>query len=320
MKSKHHAGMLPLLFLLTVLQAHLRAAENRHLLSKELPTGDSGGWCAFSADESTRRLYTFSTSNAFVVDLDKNEVIRKTNIANVQCFAPVPRFKLGFCGAGDAVSTLNLNTFKITSNAKMSGRPEAILTDPNGSLGFVFCSDRSVAVFEPDDGDLMSTFQLPGAPHSAVMDPKSHRVFCSIENENQVVAFTAATKVGALTTWSVAPGEKPASLAFDATAQRLLVGCGNNLFVVMDATTGKVVDSLTVDSGTDTFVFEPGSRQVFATSGKGTISILQLLPQKILLTETLRVPPGSRCIAVDPKTRKLYVGAGDQSKILIFGR
>src|SRR5262249_42221014 len=150
--------------------------------------------------------------------------------------------------------------------------------------------DHSAVVFEPDDADVMSSFQLPGTPRAAAMDPKSRRVFCSIENGNQLVAFTVAANVGALTTWPVAPGEKPSALAFDASSQRLLIGCGNNLLVVMDSDTGKVVDSLTIDSGADTIEFDAAARLVFATSGKGTVSVVQLLPQKISVKATLDVP------------------------------
>jgi DNA-binding beta-propeller fold protein YncE len=309
-------------FTLALLLSPICRAESGYHVIKEIPTPNAASWNTLALDSSSRRLYAADAASVFVVDLDKEQVTRQlTNLVDVRCFIPVPKFKVAFYSAGDKASAsgINLNTFKPAPSVKTSARPLAIVTDTNASLGFALCADGGGTVFEPDDGDLEGKFQLPAAPRSGVMDSKSRRVFCSLEN-GQVVVFGAATKVGALTTWSVAPGEKPSALAFDPTMQRLLVGCGNNLLVAMDTTSGKVVDSITVDSGADTIVFDSGSGQVFATNGKGKISVIQLLPQKMLVTGTLAVAPGSRCMAVDVKTRKLYVGTADGSKILVYGQ
>jgi hypothetical protein len=193
----------------------LHAAEEPYHLVNEIRVPDTGPWTLLSLEGTTHRLYAITESNLFVVDLEKDQVIRHGDIANVHCFVPVPRFKLGCCVAGDteSIKGIDLNTFKPAFDMKTSGRPGTILADPDSSLGVAFCSDRTIAVFETDDGDLMGSSPLPGMPRAAVMDPKSRRVFCSIEKENQVVTFMAAKKVGALTNWSVAPGENPSALA-----------------------------------------------------------------------------------------------------------
>src|SRR5207247_5814714 len=70
--------------------------------------------------------------------------------------------------------------------------------------------------------------------------------------------------------------ETPTGLAYDAKTNRLFIGCRKQpKMVVMDAATGKVINSFPIGSGVDFAAFDPGSGLIFLSCGDGTLSIYQ---------------------------------------------
>jgi len=298
----------------------LQAADNSYRLLEELPIGESTGWNALSVNETTRCLYGITSSTFFVVNLDTEQVVRQqTNVVDVSSFAVIPRYKMGFClkTKESKISMVDLETFKHRGEIKTGSHPEIMLVEPTG-ISYTFnTGDNTVTAFEADDGDLMGNTPLPGTPRAAVLDAKSRRVFCAIEDQNQI-AFFKFGRLRDMDTWSTLPGEKPSGLALDATSQRLLVGCGNGKLVMMDMTNGKVVDTVELDSGVVKLAYDPELKLVYAAGNQGVITMLHLdLPQKLTIQGKIELPSGCSCLALDAKTHKLYVGGAD-SKIRVY--
>ena len=101
-------------------------------------------------------------------------------------------------------------------------------------------------------------------------------------------------------TWPTAPGEEPSGLAFDAEHQRLFLGCGNKLMVMMDSETGKVVASVPIGQGVDATKFDPGTQLAFCSCGDGTVTIAhEDAPDKLTVVQTLKTEPRARTMALD---------------------
>ena len=75
-----------------------------------------------------------------------------------------------------------------------------------------------------------------------------------MENTSEIVEFDART-LKILNRYPLAPGEEPTGLAFDRENRRLFSTCNNKL-VVMDADSGKVVQTLDIGPGPDGCVFD----------------------------------------------------------------
>ncbi len=117
---------------------------------------------------------------------------------------------------------------------------------------------------------------------------------------------------------------------------RLFLGCGNKLMVMMDSTNGKVLATVPIGQGVDGSAFDPGTGFAFASCGDGTTTIAhEDTPDKLTVVQTLETQRGSRTMALDPKTHKIYLPSAkfeapaegqrrgkmvpDSFKILVYG-
>jgi len=101
-------------------------------------------------------------------------------------------------------------------------------------------------------------------------------------------------------------------MAIDTRNHRLFLGCGNRLMVMLDYTTGKVVDSVPIGDGVDANAFDPETQLVFASCGDGTTTIAHLDgPDKLTVVQSLKTATGSRTMTLDPTTHRIYLSAAD---------
>jgi len=82
------------------------------------------------------------------------------------------------------------------------------------------------------------------------------------------------------------------------------------LMVMMDSTDGKVVTTVPIGEGVDANGFDPGTQLAFASCGDGTTTIAkEESPDKLTVVQTLQTERGSRTMALDPTTHKIYLAA-----------
>jgi DNA-binding beta-propeller fold protein YncE len=78
----------------------------------------------------------------------------------------------------------------------------------------------------------------------------------------------------------------------------------------MDSETGKVVASVPIGDGVDANAFDPGTKYAFASCRDGTVTIVREdALDKLTVVQTLATAQGSRTMALDPKTHKIYLAA-----------
>ncbi len=139
-----------------------------------------------------------------------------------------------------------------------------------------------------------------------------------------------------VTNWPIAPGEEASGMAIDLKNHRLFLGCHNEKMVMMDSTSGRVITSVPIGQGVDANAFDPGTMLAFASCGDGTTTIAhEDTPDKLTVVQTLETQRGSRTMALDTKTHKIYLAAAkfeapaegqrrgrmvpDSFKILVYG-
>jgi DNA-binding beta-propeller fold protein YncE len=313
-----------LLSLLSValLPASAFGAGGSYRLLKELSFADSGAWNVFKTDVAARRLYAASSSCFVVVDLEKEQLVSQfINAGGIQSFDWIAQFGRGyFLKSGDPnLTVVKLGTFEAIEKVTSESGPKLIAVDPEGSHGYVFnAGDNTFTVFEPNDGTFMGNRPFPGVPRNTIFEKKSRQFFCALDGKDQIAVFKMGQESEAKT-MSVSPGEKPDGLAFDPIFHRLLVGCGNNKLVLMDAFSGKVLDSVSVETGAAVLALDADRRLVFATGGNGTVTVLRIVtPHKLQIIHSFSVPAGAHHMVIDPKTHKLFLGT--DSKILVYGQ
>jgi DNA-binding beta-propeller fold protein YncE len=289
-----------------------KAAEPYRLI-KEIHVGGEGGWDYLSVDEAARRLYVTHANKVVAIDLDKNEVAGEiTDTPGVHGFAIAPDLARGFSSNGreNKSSIVDLKTLQTLSKVETGQSPDAILYEPGQHEVYAFNGrGKSATVFGADSGKVITTIALSGKPESAVSDPEAGKVYCNIEDKNEVAVIDVKTH-SVVNTWPIAPGEGASGMAFDAAHHRLFLGCDNKLMVMMDSTNGKVVATVPIGAHVDANAFDPEMQFAFASCGDGTATIAkEETPDKLTVVQTLKTEQGARTMALDPKTHNIYLAS-----------
>jgi DNA-binding beta-propeller fold protein YncE len=296
-------------------QAKAPAAVPYHLV-KTIPIGGTGGWDYAATDEVNRRVYVTHGNKIVVLDIDKDEVVGEIpDLPGVHGFAIAPELGLGFSSNGqeNKSSIVDLKTLKTTSKVDTGQGPDGILYVPGVQEVYTFNRSRdsgSATVFEAKTGKVITTIALPGSPEFAVVDTKAGRIYNNIDSKNEVAVIDMKShKIVA--EWPTAPGEGGSGMAIDLVNHRLFIGC-DNLMVMMDSTTGKVIGTVPIGEGVDANRFDEAAKLAFASCSAGTVTIArEESPDKLVVAQTLETARGSRTMTLDSKTHKIYLAAVD---------
>jgi DNA-binding beta-propeller fold protein YncE len=300
--------LLPVLFSLAV--AVCRADGPYHLI-KEIPVGGEGGWDYCSVDSAGQRLYVSHGAEVAVIDLARDQVVGViTNTPGVHGLAPAPELGRGFvsCGRENKAAIVDLKTLQILSKVDTGQNPDGMLYEPGRQEVYMFNGrGQSATVIDAKAGKVVATIPLGGKPEFAEGDAEAHRVFNNLEDKNEVAVIDTRTH-SVTNRWPIAPGDEASGIAIDVKHHRLFLGCGNKLMVMMDSTSGKVVATVPIGQGVDGSAFDPGTQLAFASCGDSTTTIAhEDAPDKLTVVQTLKTERGSRTIALDPKTHKIYL-------------
>jgi len=287
------------------------AAEQNYKLVTEIPIGGEGGWDILSIDSASHRLYLSHSTKVVVVDLEKNAVAGEiADTPGVHAFLAVPELNRGFSSNGreNKASVVDLATLKTTAKVDTGESPDAMAYEPKSGELYIFNHrGNSVTVIEAKSAKVVTTIELGGSPEFGVTDSKAGRVYCNLEDKNEVVAIDTA-KHAVVARWSLAPGQEPTGIAFDAAHHRLFAACNNKMMVMLNTETGKVVATVPIGSGTDGCAFDEKTQLAFASCGEGVTTIAkEESPEKLTVVQTLKTEPRARTMELDPRTHRIYL-------------
>jgi DNA-binding beta-propeller fold protein YncE len=103
--------------------------------------------------------------------------------------------------------------------------------------------------------------------------------------------------------------KEPTGMAYAAAADVVLSVCTNKMLNVLDARTGRELESLPVGEGADAVIYDPATREVFVPSAvDGLLTVLvENGPKNIRVLEQDPTQVGTRTGAIDPQTGTLYL-------------
>ncbi len=280
---------------------------------RKLAIGGEGGWDFLEVDPSTQRLFVTRGTHVVVLDLESEKVIGEiADTPGVHGVAFVADLNRGFTsnGGDSSVTAFDTKTLKTLGKIKAEGRPDIIYFEPVSRRVFTFNhGSNNTTAIDPDELKAVGTLALGGVPELAVSDEKGH-IFVNLENASEIVEFDART-LKILNRYPLAPGEEPTGLAFDREHRRLFSTCANRKLVVMDADSGKVIQTLEIGPGPDGCVFDAKKKLIFSSNGgDGTISVIrEATPGTFEVARTIKTQVSAKTIALDPRTHRLYLSA-----------
>jgi hypothetical protein len=102
-------------------------------------------------------------------------------------------------------------------------------------------------------------------------------------------------------------------MTMDQTNRRLFSGGRGPQFVVMmNADTGKVLQSYPISAGVDANDFEPETGMLFVSTREGMLHIYhEDSPDKLSEVEAIKTEYGAKTLQVDPKTHNIFLSTSD---------
>lgn len=279
-------------------------------LLKTLRVGGDGGWDYVTLDADAGRLFVPRGTRVMVFDLEGKTVGEIPKTEGVHGVALAKSLDRGFTSNGRAntITVFKLSTLEVLKEVKATGEnPDAILYEPTTQQVFSFNGrGKNATVLDANTLEVKGTLPMGGKPEFAVCDGNG-RVFVNVEDTSELLAINAKTlKVEAR--WSLKPLEEPSGLAIDGAHHRLFAVGRNKLMAVLDAQTGRVISTLPIGAGCDGAAFDPGTGNLYASNGEGTLTIAHGDGAgRYAVLGTVPTKKGARTMAVDEKTHHVYL-------------
>lgn len=288
------------------------ATVPHYSLVKEIPIEGASGWDYLQADPSGHRVYVSHGTEVDVIDTQTETVVGKiADTQGVHGIAVATDLGRAFVSDGRAnqVSIVDSSTLATISRVGTGTNPDAILYNPAHHEVYAFNGrSASVTVINAENAHVVATVELGGKPEFAQVDAAADRIFDNLEDKNEVAVIDGASHA-VLARWPIAPGESASGMAIDIEHHRLFLGCENEMMVVVDSDSGKVVANLPAGKGIDAAAFDPGTQLAFTSNGRdGTVTVVhEDGPDTYAVVQTLATERGARTMTVDTSTHRIYL-------------
>ena len=308
-----------LLIVLGAASVVMAATNGYHLLKKYSFGAAEGSTREYfdyvSVDSAARRVYLSHGTEIKVIDADSGALIRNiTGLKQDHGVAVASEFGRGFIsdGAQGKVIIFDLETLKVTGEAKADNDADCVIYDPSSKHVFVMNGDpHSSTVIDAKSGNVVGTIALGGGPEFAVADGKG-TVYINLEDKSELVAVNAAT-LEIKSRWPLAPAGAPTALAMDVRHHRLFsAGRNPQMMVVLDSESGKVIQSFPITAGVDAAAYDPETGMVFVSTRDGMVHVFhEDSPDKFSEAETIKTEYGAKTMGLDTKTHNLFLDTAD---------
>jgi YVTN family beta-propeller protein len=300
-------SLLCLLFLNTSAQHSFYVADTFHIKS-------GGGWDYILADPLSDHLYVTHGTQINVLNKNTGDSIGVIpGTIGVHGVALVHSLNKGFTSNGrlNNVFVFDLNTLQILDSIKTGDNPDAIFYD-DYSKKIITCNGRSknITVIDPAINKVVATVDVKGKPETAVSDGEG-KIFINNEDMSEIEVVDINT-MKLINSWPITPGESPSGLSIDRKTKRLFAGCDNKLLIIIDATNGKIVNTVPIGDGCDGTAFNASTNTVFSSNGEGTLTIIkEVSKDKFEVADNLPTKRGARTLSVDASTNTVYTPTAD---------
>ena len=276
--------------------------------------GGEGGTDYLVAEPGTGRVFVSRGTHVMVIDGATGKVLGDIpDTPRTHGVGLAPKFNHGFTtnGGDSTVTMFDLTTLAFIKKIpiKVGGLDGIMYDDYTDHIILTNHSRPGTAVaLDANTGDIVGTAVLEdNAPEGAASDGKG-KLFVNNESKNTIQVLDAKT-MSVLASWPLAPCDGPTGIALDRPTNRIFSGCGKTS-VVLDASTGKVVATITNGDGVDALGYDNSEKLIYIPGGGGTGTVTvvrQESPDKYTVVATVTTMRGAKTIAVDPIRHMAYL-------------
>jgi DNA-binding beta-propeller fold protein YncE len=185
--------------------------------------------------------------------------------------------------------------------------PDAAVWEPVGRRAWVIGSHGEVYLLDPVTLKQTARIDLGERLEFVATDGRG-RVFVNGVDSASVIAVDAAS-LKVIGRWKMKGCKEPTGMAYAAAANVVLSVCTNKMLNILDATTGRELETLPVGEGADAVIYDASTREVFVPSAvDGLLTVLTVSgPEDVRVLEQDATQVGTRTGAIDPQTGTLYL-------------
>lgn len=271
----------------------------------------AGRWDYLIVDPQTRHLFMSRATHVSVLDADSGAVIGDIpDTPGVHGITLAPDLGVGFISAGgdDKVVVFDLKTLQVVTKIPAGGNPDSMLYD--GATKTLFVQDgkgNTTTVIDAAARKVAATIPMAGRPEFIVADNKGN-AYVNIEDKSSLSVLDIAGKK-VKTTWNLKPScEEPTGLAIDNASRTLFSACANKVLAVINADSGKILQTLPIGDDTDAVAYDSATGYVFASSGDGNLFVFKKgAGGKYQQVQKIDAPPGAKTMAFDAGKHRIYL-------------
>ena len=299
--------------------AALAAGSGYHLLNTykfDLAPGSTGEYFDYiNVDAAARRVYLSRGTAVQVIDADSGKDLGYIpGFQRQHGVALAPEFNHGFISDGGAgkITVFDLKTLKAIKDVKADPDTDCMVYDPVSKQAFSMNGDgNSSTVVNAQTGDFVKNIPLGGAPEFAVADGKG-MIYANLADKNMIAAIDTKT-LEVKSRWPVDPEGGPTALAMDREHRRLFsAGRNPQILAILDADSGKVIQSFPISSGTDAAAYDPATGMIYVSTIEGKIHVFhEDTPDKYSVVDTVDTEYGAKTMGLDTKTHELFLDTAD---------
>ena len=215
-------------------------------------------------------------------------------------------------GPGKALVAFDMRTWTKTGSLTLDGPGDSVVCDPKAGLVYVDNDDgTSLWIVNADTLKILNTITIKEAPEVLVRDERRGKLFQNIKTTNSIqVVDCKEQKVVA--EYTLGDLTSPHGLALDSNLGRLFSVGKNGKLVVLDADSGKILQTVDVNKNSDQIAYDPALKRLYIP-GSGVIDVVQMGPEGGQVIGTVSVATGCHSITVDLKTHDVWVAYSSNS-------
>ena len=275
--------------------------------------GPDGGWDYVRVDPVYNRVLVTRGGSVMAVDLASRKISAGLAPGARQHTAlPVNRGTelLITNGGTDTAEFVDALTYVPIASVPTGKGPDAAIYDPRSRLILVMDhAGGDVTLIDSRSHLKAGVIAVGGDLEEAAVDGAGH-AFVNVENRNEIAVLDIAART-VTARYPLAGCDGPTGLAYDARDGLLIAACDGATDLV-DARTGKVVQTLATGKGADGVAYDARRGLAFVPAGRdGTLVVIALANGQGRIVATVETARSARTIGIDERTGRLYLPSAD---------
>ena len=282
-------------------------------MTDTIPLPGALRWDLLTFEAKKHRLFIARSDSVDVVDMEAKKITGSIPADGAHGVALAPEFNRGFIsnGKSSTLTIFDLETLTPISTVPTGTKPDVVVYDDQTKQVFAANADSGdITAINAKDGTIVGTIKLDGQPEFIALDGKG-KLFVNLEDKSQIDVVDIKT-LKVTNHFDLAPNcEGPTGLAIDKAHNRLFSVCANKSMLVVDAATGKIIDTPPIGQHSDGAVFDEAKGLAFSSNGDGTLTVVGEDSGHYKVVQAVQTNVTARTMTLDPLTHTIYLAAAE---------